>query len=136
MGTPFAHCSVALLEVIERSATMETRETVFLSTSSRVLRRRRAWSTSRTAIAAFLQDPAVTVRVREVGETGVVPACGVEPGCETSVPGINGYLVANLTDSDATFEQAVPHSIEVGDDEIDLAKRSDGRVDESATDLD
>src|SRR6478672_7218153 len=79
-------------------------------------------ATSRIAVAAFLQHPAVAIRVREVGEAGVVPARGVEPGCETSVPGINRYLVPDLTDFDPTFEQAAPRSLKVGDDEIDVAK--------------
>src|SRR5215471_10984972 len=61
-------------------------------------------NTSRIAVAAFLQHPAVAIRVREVGEAGVVPARGVEPGCETSVPGSNRYLVPDLTDFDSTFE--------------------------------
>jgi len=33
-----------------------------------------------------------------------------------------GYFVPDLTDFDPTFEQAVPHGVEVGDDEIGVAK--------------
>ena len=58
----------------------------------------------------------------------IVRTRSVEPGRETSVPGINGYLVPDLTDFDPTFEQATSRSLKVGDDEIDVAKRSDGRV--------
>jgi hypothetical protein len=46
----------------------------------------------------------------------------VESGCESSGPGINGYLVPDLTDFDPTFKQAVACSLDVGDDEIDVAK--------------
>ena len=42
--------------------------------------------------------------VRDILEAGVVSARGVEPGCETSVPGVNGYLVPNLTDFNPTFD--------------------------------
>ena len=66
--------------------------------------------------------PAVAIRIREVGEACIVSARRVEPGCETSVPGCNGRLVADLTDLDPTFEQAAPRSLKVGDDEIDVAK--------------
>src|SRR6266403_2903193 len=90
---------------------------------------RRAWSTSRSfhntlhiAVTPFLQHPAVAVRVREVGEAGVVLARGVEPGCETSVPGIDGYLVPDLTHFDPTFEQAARRSLKIGDNEMDVAK--------------
>jgi hypothetical protein len=96
---------------------------------SQVLLLRRAWSTSQSfhdtshiAVTPFLQHPAVAIRVREVGEAGVVPARGIEPGCETSVPGINGYLVPDFADLDPTFEQAAPRSLKVGDDEIDVVK--------------
>jgi hypothetical protein len=44
--------------------------------------------------------------------------------------------VPNLSDLDPTFEQAAPRGLEVCDDEIDVAKRTDGRVGESVTDLD
>ena len=97
--------------------------------SSWVLQLRRVWSTSRsfhttlyTAISSFLQHPAVAIRVREICEAGVVPASGIEPGCETSVPGINGRLVPDLADFDPTFEQATPRSLNIGDEEIDVAK--------------
>ena len=59
---------------------------------------------SRIAVAAFLQHPAVAIRIREASEAGVVPPRGVEPGCETSVSGINGHLVADFTDVDSAFE--------------------------------
>jgi len=45
-------------------------------------------------------------------------------------------LVPDLTDLDPTFEQAAPRDLEVRDDEIDVAKRTDGRVGESVTELD
>ena len=67
----------------------------------------------------FLEHPAVAIRVREVGEAGVVPARGVESGCETSVQASMGNLVPDLADLDPTFEQC---SLKVGDDEIDFAK--------------
>jgi hypothetical protein len=70
----------------------------------------------------FLQHPAIAIWIGELGEAGVIPVRGVEPGCETSVPGIDGYLVPDLTDFDPTFEWAVPRSLDVGDDEIDFAK--------------
>src|ERR1700754_1259231 len=87
-------------------------------------------------VAPFLQHPAVAIRIREAGEARIVPACGVEPGCETSVPGIDGCLVPDLTDVDPIFEQAAARGLKVGDDEIDVAKRSGGRAGQSAPDLD
>jgi hypothetical protein len=57
--------------------------------------------------------------------------------CGSSVPvAPNGRLVPDLTDLDPTFEQAAPRGLEVRDDEIDVAKRTDGGVGESVTDLD
>ena len=53
---------------------------------------------------------------------------GVEPSCETSVPGIDGDLVPDRTDLDSAFEQASPRHIEVGDDEVNVAKRSGERI--------
>jgi hypothetical protein len=44
-------------------------------------------NTLRIAVTAFLQHPTVAVRVREVGEARVVPACWVGSGCETCVAG-------------------------------------------------
>jgi len=41
-----------------------------------------------------------------------VPARGVEPGCETSVPGANRNLVPDLTDLDATLSDSVITSTE------------------------
>src|SRR5262249_34912890 len=60
---------------------------------------------------------------------------GVEPGCETSVPGIDGDLVPDPTDLDPAFEQATPHRLEVGHDEINIADRSRGLVGRSLADL-
>ena len=56
------------------------------------------------AVAPFLKYPAIAIRIGEVGEAGIVSARGIEPGCETSVPGVNGYLVPNLTDFNPTFD--------------------------------
>jgi len=36
--------------------------------------------------------------------------------------------VPDLTDLDPTFEQAAPRGLKVRDDEIDVAKRTDGRI--------
>jgi hypothetical protein len=47
---------------------------------------------------------------------------GVEPGGETSVPGTDRRLVPDLTDLYPTLEQVAPRGLEVGDDEIDVAK--------------
>ena len=58
------------------------------------------------------------------------------PQCETSVPASNGRLMPNLTDVDATFEQAVPHSLDIRHHEKDVAHRADRRVGESGADLD
>src|SRR6266404_6564819 len=66
--------------------------------------------------------PTFAIRIGEVGEAGIVSAPRVEPGCETSVPSSNGRLVPNLTDVNPTFEHASPRGLEVGDDEIDVAK--------------
>jgi len=46
---------------------------------------------------------------------------GVEPSLKTSVPGLDGNLVPDSTDPDPAFEQAAPHRLAVGDDEIDVA---------------
>src|SRR5215470_12486080 len=78
-------------------------------------------NTLRIAVTPFLQHPTIAIRVREVGEARVVPVRGVEPGCETSVPGIDGNLVPDRTDLDPPFEQATPHRLEVGHDEINVA---------------
>ena len=61
-----------------------------------------------------------SIQIGEVGKAGIVSARGVEPGCETSIPGSNGRLVPDLTDLDSTFEQAAPRGLEVRDDEIDV----------------
>jgi len=79
-------------------------------------------TTSPTAVPTFLKHPAIAIRIGEVGEAGIVSARGIEPGCETSVPGSNGYLVTDLTDVDPSLEQAPPRGLEVGDYEIDVAK--------------
>ena len=78
--------------------------------------------TLRIAVTPFLQHPTIAIRVREVGEARVVPVRGVEPDCETSVPGIDGDLVPDRTDFDPALKQAAPRGLEVGDDEIDVAK--------------
>jgi outer membrane protein assembly factor BamB len=44
--------------------------------------------------------------------------------------------VPDLTDLDSTLEQAAPGSLEVGDDEIDIAEWADGGVGESLPYLD
>ena len=55
------------------------------------------------------------IRIGEVGEAGIVSACGVEPGNETSVPGSDRHLVPDLTDLDPMFEQTGPRGLEVRD---------------------
>jgi hypothetical protein len=83
---------------------LERRTGASVRISCWVLLLRRARSTSRSfrdtshiAVIPFVWHPPVAIWVREVGEAGAVPARGVEPGCETPVPGINGSLVSNLT---------------------------------------
>jgi len=44
--------------------------------------------------------------------------------------------VPDLTDLDPTFEQADPRCLEVPDDEIDVADRTDGSVGDPVADLD
>jgi hypothetical protein len=44
--------------------------------------------------------------------------------------------VPDITDIDSPFEQIAPGGFEVLDNEIDVAKRSDGCVGESFTNLD
>ena len=79
-------------------------------------------TTSHTAVAPFLKHPAIAIRIGEVGEAGIVSARGVEPGCETSVPGSNGRLVPDLSDPYSAFEQAVPSGLKICDDDIDVAE--------------
>jgi hypothetical protein len=43
---------------------------------------------------------------------------GVDAGRETSVPGADGRLLPDLTDHDATFEQAAPRGLKIGDDDV------------------
>src|SRR3954466_11931488 len=66
----------------------------------------------RTAVAPFLQYPTVSICVREVSETCVIPARRIEPRGKTSVPGVDGELVSNRTDLDTVFEQAPPRRLE------------------------
>jgi hypothetical protein len=73
-------------------------------------------------VAPFLQYPAVSIRIGEVGEASIISARRVEPGCETSVPGSNWRLVPDLADLDSTFDQAAPGGLEVRDHEVDLAE--------------
>src|SRR5262249_49006388 len=78
--------------------------------------------TSRTVVAPFLKHPGIAIRIGEVGKAGIVSSRGVEPGCEPPVPCSNGRLVPDLIDVSPTFEQTAPRRLEIGDDEIDVAK--------------
>ena len=77
---------------------------------------------STTAVAPFLNHPAIAIQIGEVGEAGIVSARGVEPGCETSVLSSHWRLVSDLTDVDPAFEQLTPRGLNVGDNEIHVAK--------------
>src|SRR6267378_3001956 len=92
-------------------------------------------STLGIVVTSFLQHPTIAIQVREVGEARVVPVCGVEPGCETSVPGINWYLVPDLADFDPAFDEVAPRRPKIGDDEIGVANGSRSRVGQSLADL-
>jgi hypothetical protein len=86
-------------------------------------------------VATFLQHPGVTIRIRELGEAGIVSARDVETGGKTSVPGSDWRLVPELANRHATFEQKIPRSLQIRDDEIDFTKRASWSVGESVADL-
>src|SRR5512138_2624428 len=92
-------------------------------------------ASSRT-VASFLEHPAVPVRVRKVGEAGVVPARGIEPGGEAAVPCGDRRLVPDIADLNAAFQQTAARGLQIRDDEIGVTKRSGGRVGDSPADLD
>src|SRR5262249_31399776 len=79
-------------------------------------------------ITPFLERPAVPVEVGEVREARVVAARRVQPRRESAVPRADRRLVADLADADPAFEQPLSRSLEVVDDEQDVASRSGGAV--------
>src|SRR5262249_22821491 len=76
---------------------------------------------------AFLQSPGVTVRVGEVGETGIVATLGVQPPAPSAGPRFEWFLVPDRTDRDAASHQCRPSIRDVGRDEVQVAY-SAGRV--------
>ena len=74
---------------------------------------RNANNFSRVAVAAFLQHPAITVRIGEAGEARIVAACGIKSGSETSVPSADRRLVADRADRGAALKQLGARGIQV-----------------------
>jgi hypothetical protein len=69
---------------------------------------------SRVAVAAFLQHPAIAIRIGEAGEARIVAARGIESRRETSVPSADGRLVADRADRGAALKQLGARGIQVG----------------------
>jgi hypothetical protein len=63
-----------------------------------------------TSVSTFLQHPAITIRVLEVGETCVVAAGRIKTGRKPSVPRSNGCLVPDFADLYTAFDQPAPRS--------------------------
>ena len=76
---------------------------------------RNANNFSRVAVAAFLQHPAITVRIGEAGEARIVAARGIQSRCETSVPSADGRLVANRAHRDAALKQLGARGLKIWD---------------------
>src|SRR5262249_5118348 len=75
---------------------------------------------SSLAVAAFLKDPRVAVRVGEIGEARVVAALRIQPGAPSTGPRLERVLVPDLVDGDATGDQFRPLGREVGGHQVKL----------------
>src|SRR5262245_29311605 len=56
------------------------------------------------AVTAFLEDPAVAVRVGEVGEAGIVATLGIQPRAPSAGPRLDWVLVPNRPNCDAAAD--------------------------------
>jgi hypothetical protein len=72
------------------------------------------------AVSAFLQGPAVAVRVGEVGEAGVVATLRIQPRAPPAGPGPDRLLVPDLADGDTASDELRPLRREVGRDEMQV----------------
>ena len=76
---------------------------------------RNANNFARVAVAAFLQHPAITVRIGEAGEARIVAARGIKSGSKTSIPSADGRLVANRADRGAALKQLAARGLQIWD---------------------
>ena len=69
---------------------------------------------STTVEPAFLEDPRVAVRVREISEAGIVATFGIHARVPRTGPRFEWVLMTDPTDRDALSDQPRPRLSEVG----------------------